>query len=59
MTIDEQGVYGSLLHYGIVIAFVGSAFFIFVWLWWYGKLDMDEGPKIQMMEDENGNSGRT
>jgi len=50
--LDGGGVYGSLLHYGLVIAFVGSAFLVFLYLWRKGRLDMDEGPKYQMMEED-------
>jgi hypothetical protein len=50
--IDAIGVYGSLLHYSIVIAFVGSAFIIFFYLWKKRLLDMDEEPKFQMMQDD-------
>lgn len=49
--IDSMGVYGSMLHYALVIAFVGSAFIIFFALWKKKRLDMDEEPKYQMMEE--------
>jgi len=51
-TIDSFGVYGSALHYGLIIAFVGSAFLIFLYLWRKGRLDMDEDASIQMMKDD-------
>ncbi len=50
--IDSFGVYGSALHYGLVIAFVGSAFLIFIYLWSKGRLGMDEEPAVQMMKDD-------
>lgn len=50
--IDAMGVYGSLLHYSLVIAFVGSAFLLFFYLWKKDRLNMDEEPKFQMMRDE-------
>jgi hypothetical protein len=49
---DGIGVYGNFLHYGLVITLVGSAFFIFLYLWKKKRLDMDEEPKFQMMQDE-------
>ena len=55
---DGAGIYGSLVHYGCVVAFVGSAFLLFLYCWWNGKLNMDEGPKFQMMQDENQNLPR-
>jgi hypothetical protein len=52
--VDGGGVYGSILYYSLTIAYVGSAFLIFVYLYKKGKLDMDETPKNHMMEtDEN------
>jgi hypothetical protein len=50
-TIDG-GICGSYVHYAFIIAFVGSAFLIFLYLWKKGKLDMDEEPKIQMFKDD-------
>jgi hypothetical protein len=48
--IDGEGIYGTLLHYTLIWAMVGSAFLIFIYLWRRGRLDMDEGPKYQMMQ---------
>jgi hypothetical protein len=50
--IDTYGLHGTALHYGLIIAFVGSAFLIFLYRWQKGALDMDEEPKLQMMNDE-------
>lgn len=50
--IDAMGVYGSVFHYAMVITFVGSAFIIFCYLWKKNRLDMDEDPKFQMMQEE-------
>ncbi len=50
--IDGGGVYGSLLHYTLIMALVGSAFLIFFYLWSKGRLDMDEEPKLQMMRSD-------
>lgn len=47
--LDGAGAYGSLLSYSLTIAVVGSAFLIFIHLWYQGRLDMDEEPKLQMM----------
>jgi hypothetical protein len=49
-TLSDGGVCGSFVHYAFVLAFVGSAFLIFLYLWKKGKLDLDEEPKIQMMD---------
>ena len=50
--IDGIGVYCNFFHYAIVISLVGSAFFIFLYLWKKKRLDMDEEPKFQMMQEE-------
>lgn len=50
--LDGFGVYGYYFHFGMVIAFVGSAFLAFLYFWKTGKLDMDEEPKLQMMRDD-------
>jgi hypothetical protein len=57
--IDSSGVYGSIFHYALVIAFAGSALLAFLYFWSRGRLDMDEEPKLQMMrnEDKEGNHG--
>lgn len=51
--VDIGGVYGSMLHYGLAIALVGSAILLFFYLWKKGRLDMDEEPKMMMMRDEH------
>lgn len=50
--LDGGGECGSLVHYAFVLAFVGGAFLVFLYLWKKDKLDMDEEPKIKMMQDE-------
>lgn len=50
--IDEIGIYGLILHYAFVMAFVGSALFAFIYFWYNGTLNMDEEAKFQMMNDE-------
>lgn len=48
----DGGECGNFVHYAFIMAFVGSAFFIFLYLWKKGKLDMDEEPKVRMMKDD-------
>lgn len=50
--LDPSGIYGMLLHYAMTIVLVGGALIVFVQLWRKGRLDMDESPKIQMMEGD-------
>ncbi len=52
MNLDGIGVHGNFLHYALVIFLVSSAFVVFLYLWKNKRLDMDEGPKYQMMEEE-------
>ncbi len=49
---DGLGIYGHFFHYAIVISLVGSAFLVFISLWRKKRLDLDEEPKYQMMEDD-------
>ncbi len=51
--VDSGGVYGSVLHYGMVIFLVDGAFLIFIHLWSKGRLDMDEEPKLRMMREDD------
>jgi len=57
--LDATGDCGSLVHYAFVIALVGAAFLIFLYLWKKDKLDMDEEPKHKMMkgDSDKGSSG--
>lgn len=57
--LDTTGDCGSLVHYAFVIALVGAAFLIFLYLWKKDKLDMDEEPKHKMMKEDSdkGSSG--
>jgi hypothetical protein len=50
--MDGSGVYGGILHYALIMAFMGSALLAFIYFWSKGRLDMDEEPKIAMMKNE-------
>jgi len=50
--IDWSGIYGGIFHYGMIIAFAGSALIAFLYFWSKGRLDMDEEPKLQMMRED-------
>jgi len=58
MKLDGWGIYGMALDYAVVVFFVGSALLIFIYLWSKGRLDMDESPKMQMLEEEDDGTGR-
>lgn len=51
--VDGGGVYGSILYYSLTIAYVGSAFLIFIYLYFNKKLNMDESAKLEMMQQED------
>jgi hypothetical protein len=51
--LDGTGDCGSLVHYGFVLALVGGAFLIFLYLWRKDKLDMDESPKHRVLKDDS------
>lgn len=53
--IDGFGIYGNILHYGIVLSLIGSALLVFIYLACKGKLNMDEDPKFEMMESNQSN----
>lgn len=49
---DPSGIYGGMLHYGLVIMLVGLAFLAFFYCWMKGCLSLDEEAKIQMMHSD-------
>jgi hypothetical protein len=50
--LDGGGIYGHFLHYALIIAMTGGTVLVFIYLWIKRRLDMDEEPKIQMMESD-------
>lgn len=52
-SLDPSGVYGEILHYGFILAFVGAALLAFIFFWSKGRLDMDESPKYQIFEESS------
>lgn len=53
MIKDGIGITGTTLHYSLLFALFGSTLLVFLYLLRKGRLDMDEEPKTQMMEDEH------
>jgi len=53
-TLDGFGIYGWMVTYTMGAAFFGSALLVFIYLWRKGRLDMDEGPAIQMLQRKDG-----
>ncbi len=58
MVLDPEGVCGCLLHYALIFMLVGGAIITFFYLWHKGKLDMDEAPKFQMLQDKEFDNDR-
>jgi len=52
LSVDGGGIYGSFLQYSLFFALLGSALLVFFYFWRKGKLDMDEAPKMQMMNED-------
>lgn len=50
MQIDGYGIQGMVLHYGLIAFLVGSALLLFLYLWYKGRLDMDDEPANQMIK---------
>lgn len=48
--LDGIGIYGMVFHYSFIFALMGGAALVFIYLWRKGRLDMDEDPKMQMLE---------
>lgn len=49
---DGSGIYGGIFHYGMIMALMGSALLAFIYFWSKKRLDFDEEPKMQMMQDD-------
>lgn len=49
--VDSSGIYGAIFHYSLIFAIAGSALLAFLYFWRKGALDMDESPKMQMMQE--------
>lgn len=47
---DSFGIQGSIFHYSLAFALVGSTLLLLFYFWYNGRLDSDEGPKMQMMQ---------
>lgn len=50
--LDGWGIYGMALDYAVIALFTLSALLAFIYFWRKGRLDMDEEPKMQMMEED-------
>lgn len=57
--LDGFGIHGMALDYSVVFFFTGAAFCLFIYFWLNNRLDMDEEPKMQMMQDEEENGRRS
>lgn len=54
MTLDGFGIYGTAFVLGAIALIIGSSFLLFLYNWWNGRLDFDEGPAIDMMKEDHG-----
>jgi hypothetical protein len=51
VVLDGIGIYGTVMHYALIIASSSSALLAFAYCWKRGRLDLDEEPKQQMMKE--------
>lgn len=51
--VDAWGFAGLILDYALIFFFTLSALVLFIYFWWNRKLDFDEGPKFQMLVEED------
>ena len=51
--IDGAGFLGTMIIFSFMLTFCGSAFLLFFYFWWNGKLGMDEEAASRMMEDKD------
>lgn len=52
IAIDGWGFTGLLVDYALIIFFSLGSMIIFLYCWWNQKLDFDEGPKYQMLDED-------
>ena len=51
--IDDGGHTGLMVDYAVIVLFSMGALLLFLYCFWKGRLDFDEGPKYQMLEEED------
>jgi hypothetical protein len=51
--IEIWGISGSLLHYAFTFASMCTALIVFIYFWKKGRLDFDEEPKMQMLQNDD------
>jgi hypothetical protein len=50
--VDGWGITGLVLDYAVIIFFSLGSLILFTFCWWKKRLDFDEGPKYQMLEED-------
>lgn len=50
---DGWGVMGLALDYAIIFIFSGSAAVLFLYFWKKGRLNFEEDPKYQMLDEDS------
>ena len=51
---DGIGIYGFVFAYAGLFAMMGSSLLLLLYFWRKKNIDFTEGPKYQMMEDDDG-----
>lgn len=52
MTLDSFGIAGMAIDIAFILMVSGGAVIFFIYFWVNDRLDMDEEPKHQMMEED-------
>lgn len=51
---DAWGSAGLIVDYAVIVMFSLGALIVFLFCWWKQKLNFDEAPKYQMLEEDLG-----
>lgn len=51
--LDGIGIHGAVFHWAMVMAFMGSAILGLIYFWRKGRLDCDESPKFEMIQNDD------
>ena len=53
LPLDGSGIHGNVLHYTLIFTLMGLALIAFIYFWSRGRLDMDDAPAIQMLQEDD------
>lgn len=59
VNFDSFGYAGLLLDYMVIIFFSAGALLLFFYFWYKGRLNFDEAPKFQMLQEDHPDDHRS